>query len=166
MRLDDLDHKILAQLATDGRATFADIGAAIGLSAPAVKRRVDKLVADGVIQGFTVRVEPDAVGVGTEAFVELHCRSRTGPAEITAMVSGHPEVVAAYTITGESDALLHLRAGSMAEVEAVIERIRAHPNAERTNSRVVLSRLLGSGSGGTQSLPPEETDQTSLSSGL
>lgn len=139
---DELDSKILAYLATDGRATFAQIGEAVGLSSPAVKRRVDRLVATGVIQGFAAQVDPEALGWGTEAFVELDCRGSTGPADITAMVAEHPEVVAAYTITGESDALLHLRAASIGDLEAVIERIRSHPNAERTNSRVVLSRLV------------------------
>ena len=54
----------------------------------------------------------------------------------------HPEVLAAYTITGDSDALLHLRTAGIQELEAVVERIRLHPNAERTNSRIVLSRLV------------------------
>ena len=142
MQLDDLDHKILAHLAGDGRATFAQVGDAVALSAPAVKRRVDKLRRAGVIRGFTVELDPVALGGGTEAFVELDCRDRTGPAEISAMVGDHPEVVAAYTITGDSDALLHLRADTMADLEHVIERIRDHPNAQRTNSRIVLSRLL------------------------
>lgn len=139
---DEIDRKILASLAADGRATYAEVGEQVGLSSPAVKRRVDRLVTTGVIQGFTALVDPDALGWGTEAFVELGCRGRTGPAEITTMVADHPEVVAAYTITGESDALLHLRAASIGELEAVIERIRSHPNAERTNSRIVLSRLV------------------------
>lgn len=139
---DDIDRKILAYLTTDGRATYAEVGDQVGLSSPAVKRRVDRLVATGVIQGFAAQVDPEALGWGTEAFVELDCRGRTGPTEITAMVAEHPEVVAAYTITGESDALLHLRAASIGELEAVIERIRSHPNAVRTNSRVVLSRLI------------------------
>lgn len=140
--LDDIDRKILACLEVDGRATYAEVGQQVGLSSPAAKRRVDRLLRSGVIQGFTVRVDPEALGRGIEAFVELHCRSRTGPADITAMVADHAEVVAAYTITGESDALLHLRAESIGALEAVVERIRAHPNAERTNSRVVLSRLV------------------------
>lgn len=142
MLRDDLDHKIVALLAENGRATYAEIGQQVGLSTPAVKRRVDRLVETGVIKGFAAVVDPDALGVGTEAFVELHCKNRTDPAEILSMVADHPEVAAAYTITGESDALLHIRTASNRELEAVIERIRAHRNAERTTSRIVLSRLV------------------------
>lgn len=142
LQLDDIDRKILALLEEDGRASFAKLAEQVPLSTPAVKRRVDRLVAGGVIQGFTAVVDPEATGAGTEAFVELACRGHTAPDQIRAMVTGYPEVVAAYTISGEADALLHLRAASIGDLESVIERIRAHPNAERTNSRIVLSRLL------------------------
>jgi DNA-binding Lrp family transcriptional regulator len=139
---DDLDRKILALLVANGRATYAEIGTRVGLSTPAVKRRVDRLTATGVIQGYTALVDPEVLDGGTEAFVELHCRSRTDPEEIRSMVADQPEVVAAYTVTGDADALLHLRTRGIGELESVIERIRAHRNAERTNSQIVLSRLV------------------------
>lgn len=142
MLRDDLDRKIVAQLVDNGRATYAEIGHRVGLSTPAVKRRVDRLVAVGVIRGFTALIDPAALDEGTEAFVELQCRTRTAPTEIRAMVAEHDEVVAAYTITGDGDALLHLRTSGIGALEAAIERIRLHPNAERTNSRIVLSRLV------------------------
>lgn len=142
MLYDDIDRKILAQLTEDGRATFADIAQRIPLSAPAVKRRVDRLVGTGAIRGFTALVDPEALGWATEAFVELQCSSHTAPEEIRQMVAKHAEVVAAYTVSGDADALLHLRAADIPAMEAAIERIRAHPNAMRTNSRIVLSRLI------------------------
>ncbi|HEY8546588.1 MAG TPA: Lrp/AsnC ligand binding domain-containing protein, partial [Acidimicrobiales bacterium] len=58
------------------------------------------------------------------------------------MVADQPAVVAAYTVTGEADALLHIRTRDIGELESVIERIRAHRNAERTTSQIVLSRLV------------------------
>jgi DNA-binding Lrp family transcriptional regulator len=138
---DDLDRKIVASLVENARASYGEIGARVGLSAPAVKRRVDRLLAAGVIRRFTAQLDDEAFGSGTEAFVELFCRSRTNPADIREMVAGLPEVVAAYTVTGEADALLHVKSASPAEVEAVVERVRAHPNAERTKTTIVLSRL-------------------------
>ena len=142
MLRDELDRKIVAELLANGRASYAELGGRVGLSTPAVKRRVDRLVATGVIRGFTALVDPEALEGGTEAFVELHCRSRTDPDEIRSMVADQPEVVAAYTVTGDADALLHVRTRGIRELEAVIERIRAHHNAERTNSQIVLSRLV------------------------
>jgi DNA-binding Lrp family transcriptional regulator len=139
---DELDRQILASLARNGRASFADLGAEVGLSAPAAKRRVDRLVADGVIRRFSVVIDDDAVGAGTEAFVELTCRSRTNPADIAEMVGDQPDVVAAYTVTGDADALLHIKTTSPASLEAIVERVRAHQNAERTKTTIVLSRVV------------------------
>ncbi|HYL52226.1 MAG TPA: Lrp/AsnC family transcriptional regulator [Acidimicrobiia bacterium] len=142
MLRDDLDRQIIAQLALNARASYGQIGNTVGLSAPAVKRRVDRLLADGVITGFTAVVDDEAIGATTEAFVELYCRSRTNPADIAEMVSGLPDVVEAYTVTGEPDALLHVKTASPAELEAIVEQVRAHQNAERTKTTIVLSRIV------------------------
>jgi DNA-binding Lrp family transcriptional regulator len=138
---DDLDRQILAALGENARASFGALGEQVGLSAPAVKRRVDRLVDDGVIRAFTVVVDDEAVGAGTEAFVELYCRSRTNPNDIREMVAGLPAIVEAYTVTGEADALLHIKTASPGELEAVVEQVRAHQNAERTKTTIVLSRV-------------------------
>jgi DNA-binding Lrp family transcriptional regulator len=138
---DEIDRKILASLGENARASYAEIGTAVGLSAPAVKRRVDRLVASGVIRGFTVVLDDDATGTTTEAFVELSCRSRTNPADIRDMLAGLAGIVDAYTVTGDADALLHIKTESPAQLEAIVEQVRAQPNAERTKTVIVLSRL-------------------------
>jgi len=139
---DELDRQIVALLADNARASFSAIGERVGLSAPAVKRRVDRLEAAGVVRGYTVVLDAGAVGAGTEAFVELWCRDRTSPSDIVGIVRDAPQVVAAYTVSGDADALLHIRTGGIAELESVLERVHAHPNTERTRSAIVLSRLL------------------------
>ncbi|MCW2862180.1 MAG: transcriptional regulator, AsnC family [Actinoallomurus sp.] len=115
----------------------------MGLSAPAVKRRVDRMRHDGVITGYAAVVEPAALGWTTEAFVELFCVGRTSPAEIYASIRRHPEVVAAYTVTGEANALVHLRAHDIQGLEEALERLRNEPNIVQTKTSIVLSRLLG-----------------------
>lgn len=140
--MDKLDERIVAALSADARTSFAVIGTEIGLSATAVKRRVDRLRADGVIRKFTVQLDPDALGQTTEAFVEVYCRERTSPADILAAVRKLPEVVAAYTVTGDPDALVHLRTSSMRHLEEALERLRREPGVLRSRSTVVLSTLL------------------------
>ncbi len=142
MELDDIDQRIVAALRDDARASFAEIGSVVGLSAPAVKRRVDKLRAAGVITGFTAVVEPSALGWTTEGYVELYCQGRTAPAVIAEAVSRHPEVVDACTISGDADALIHVVAADMRHFEEVLERIGAEKFVVRTKSVLVLSRLL------------------------
>ena len=140
--MDDLDARIVAALLKNGRASYTVIGDEVGLSAPAVKRRVDRLRTAGAIIGFSARVDPAAMGWSTEAYVELFCGGRTSPDEIAAAVRRYPEVVDACTVTGEADALLHIRAADVRHFEGVMERIRAEPFVVRTRSVIVLSRLV------------------------
>jgi DNA-binding Lrp family transcriptional regulator len=148
LRLDDLDRRIVACLLEDARLSFSQIGGQVGLSAPAVKRRVDRMRHDGVITGYAAVVDPAALGWTTEAFVELFCAGRTSPAEIYASIRRHPEVVAAYTVTGEANALVHLRAHDIQGLEEALERLRNEPNIVQTKTSIVLSRLLGRPTGG------------------
>jgi len=144
LQIDDVDQRIIASLVADARASYADIGARVSLSAPAVKRRVDRLRAAGVIRGFTAVIDPAAVGWTTEAFVELFCAGRTTPAQIAVAVRRLPEVVGAYTVSGEADALVHLRAADIAHMENALERLRAQTFVTSTRSTIVLSRLVDS----------------------
>ncbi|MGW4247558.1 Lrp/AsnC family transcriptional regulator [Nocardia sp. NPDC004722] len=140
--MDDLDRRILAHLLDHARASFQEIGAAIGLSAPAVKRRVDKMVAGGQITGFTAVVNPAALGWRTEAYVEVFYRDNISPAELRRSLEPIPQIVGVWTIAGEADALVHVMATDMAEIEATVERIRENARVGRTRSNIVMSRLL------------------------
>jgi DNA-binding Lrp family transcriptional regulator len=140
--VDELDKRIVAALVADARATYAEVGLLVGLSAPAVKRRVDRLLASGAITGFAAQVDPSALGWTTEAYVEIFCRGRTSPADIAATVAKYPEITDACTVTGEADALLHIRASDVRHFEQVVERIGAEPLVVRTRSVIVLSRLV------------------------
>ena len=117
LRVDAIDQRIVSRLVTDARSSYAEIGKVVGLSAPAVKRRVDRLLDTGVLRGFTAVVDPEALGWGTEAFVEVHCRGNVSPDRIRRRLEPLSEVVAAYTVSGAADAIVHLRAGSIHHLE-------------------------------------------------
>jgi DNA-binding Lrp family transcriptional regulator len=139
---DEIDRAIIDLLAQDARRSFNDIGDRVGLSAPAVKRRVDRLEETGVILGYTARIDRNAEGQVTETFVELYCSGRTSPAEIRAIVEPLDQVIEAFTVSGEADALLMLRTRDIAELEEVLERIRNNRHVDRTKTIIVLSRLV------------------------
>ncbi|MFH8679345.1 Lrp/AsnC family transcriptional regulator [Streptomyces lydicus] len=139
---DELDRKIVAALIDNGRASFAEIGTAVGLSSTAVKRRVDRLRETNVITGFTATVRPAALGWLTEAYVEVYCDSAAPPRRLAEVVRNHPEIAAAMTVTGGADALLHVRATDVEHFEEVLERIRTEPFIRKTISYMVLSHLL------------------------
>ncbi|GLU48393.1 Lrp/AsnC family transcriptional regulator [Nocardiopsis ansamitocini] len=142
MRLDPLDEQIIAILTKDGRASFATIGDRVGLSASATKRRVDRLTATGAITGFTAIVDPSALGWGTEAYVELHCKGQPKPETLAADLEGIPEVVAASTVTGEAHALLRVRAGDVRQFEQILQRLSGLRYVSYTKTTMVLSALL------------------------
>jgi DNA-binding Lrp family transcriptional regulator len=142
VRLDDLDRKILDQLERDGRATLADVGAAVGLSASAVKRRVDRLHDTGVIIGYTAVVDPQALGDRLEAFIELYCADSVAPNDLLAAVAGLPSVVAAHTVAGDADAVVRVRVEGIEELERTIEQFRRDPRVMRTRTMVALSTLV------------------------
>ena len=140
--MDDIDRKIVALLRTDARRSFQDIGTHVSLSAPAVKRRVDRLVADRVIRAFTVQVDPVVDGLATEAYVELFCRGTVAPEELRRILSAVPEVQDAATVTGDADAIVHVRSRDIPSLEDALERIRVAPTVDHTRSAIVLSRLV------------------------
>ena len=140
--MDNLDHGIINLLRRNARAGYGDIGEVIGLSASAVKRRVDRLVADKVIRGFTIQVDPIIDGLGTEAYVELFCRGTVSPADLRRILSDVPEVVDAGTVTGSADAIVHMRSRDIPSLELALERVRLAPNVDHTRSAIVLSKLI------------------------
>jgi DNA-binding Lrp family transcriptional regulator len=140
--MDAIDSQIIALMRENSRRSFQDIGKQVSLSAPAVKRRVDRLESAGVISGYTAVVDPAAMGWGTHAFVALFCEGRMSAGEVRDSVEHHPEVVAAYTVAGEASAILHVRAEDTAHLEAALERIRDAPGVVRTQTQVVLSTLF------------------------
>jgi DNA-binding Lrp family transcriptional regulator len=140
--MDGIDRRIVALLRENARRSFKDIGGHVHLTAPAVKRRVDRLEREGVIRGYTATVEPTAFGWHSHAFVELFCEGRMSGGEVSAAVSKHPEVEGAYTIAGSPSAILHVRATDTQHLEQALERIRETPGVNRTQTQVVLSTLF------------------------
>jgi DNA-binding Lrp family transcriptional regulator len=142
LRMDAIDRQIVALLRQDARRSFQSIGQQVSLSAPAVKRRVDRLEAEGVLRGYTALVDPGRFGWGTHAFVALFCEGRMAAAEVKAALEHHPEVEAAYTVAGEASAMVHVRARDTSHLEEALERIRDHEGVTRTQTQIVLSTLF------------------------
>ena len=140
--MDEIDQQIVALLRDNARRSFQDIGGRVSLSAPAIKRRVDRLQADGVIKAYAAVVDPAAMGWHTHAFVGLYCEGRMSAGEVRAAVAGHPEVVAAYTVAGDASAILLVRAESTVHLEGLLERLRENPAIRRSRTAVVLSTLI------------------------
>jgi Lrp/AsnC family transcriptional regulator, leucine-responsive regulatory protein len=126
----------------DGRRTYDDIGRRVSLSAPSVKRRVDRLRASGALEGFTAVLDHGALGWGTEALVELFFQPGTQLEDVGRILREHPEVVEAWSITGDADAIARVRTEDNEGLERLIMDLQRNGMVLRTRSQVVMSRLV------------------------
>lgn len=136
--IDFIDRAILDHLAANARATFGVIGKQVGLSAPAVKRRIDRLEQRGVILGYTVVLDHSLLERPLEAFIELRF---TGDARVDAIASigeGIPQVQAVFTMAGDPDALVWLRVSDVHDLKRVIDRLRSTGHVAGTKTMMVL----------------------------
>ena len=140
--IDDLNHRILRALLRDGRSTYAEIGDEVGLSVSATKRRIDRLVRDGAIRGFTAVVEPQAMGWDIEAVVQLYTNGTVPFATMRDDLDDITEIVEAFTVAGAADAMLRVVAGDVPHLERVISRLRGLPYVQQTDTTMLLSVLV------------------------
>jgi Lrp/AsnC family leucine-responsive transcriptional regulator len=136
--VDNTDHEILAILARDARSTYGDIGRVVGLSAPAVKRRVDRLVDGGVILGYTTRLDHLKLGRPLEAFCELRFVGKTRVDAIANIADDIPEVEEIFTIAGDPDALAWMRVKDVHDLKRVIDLLRGSGIVTGTKTLMVL----------------------------
>ena len=136
--LDGTDRTILDLLAENARRTLGDIGGRVGLSAPAVKRRIDRLEAAGVILGYTTRVDHAKLGRPLEAFTELRFSGDARVDAIAAIADEIAEVQAVFTIAGDPDALAWIRVSDVHELKRVIDRLRNSGDVIGTKTLIVL----------------------------
>jgi DNA-binding Lrp family transcriptional regulator len=149
--LDDIDKRIIALLMENARRSYDDIGNHVSLSAPAVKRRIDRLRASGAVRGFTAVIDHAALGARTEALVELFYAPGTLLDNVARTLDGHPEVVEAWSVTGEPDAIARVRTQDNADLERLIMDLQKDGLVVRTRSQVILSDLVARSADRSQS---------------
>ncbi|HVB01188.1 MAG TPA: Lrp/AsnC family transcriptional regulator [Acidimicrobiales bacterium] len=142
--IDAIDHQILELLRTNARRTFGDIGKRVGLSAPAVKRRIDRLEDSSIIRGYTTVVDDGKLGRPLEAFAELRFAGSTRVDDIESIASDVPEIRALFTIAGDPDALAWIRVRDVQDLKRVIDRLRNSGRITGTKTMMVLGSSIRS----------------------
>jgi Lrp/AsnC family leucine-responsive transcriptional regulator len=118
---DAVDLRILHELCADPRAAMSSIGRRVGMSAPAVTERVQRMQDKGIIRGYRVDVDPAAIGFPIAAWV----RVRPGPGQLTKIAElarELPEVVECHRITGEDCFLMKVHVSAVDALETVLDR--------------------------------------------
>ena len=130
--LDHVDLELVRLLRANARSTLGELGAGVNLSAPAVKRRIDRLERSGVILGYSAIVDHAQLGRPLQAFSELRFDGTFGVDEIAGISHGIPEVEAVYTTAGDPDALALLRVRDVEDLKRVIDILRRRGAATKT----------------------------------
>ena len=146
--MDEVDSRLLAALQADATLTAQDLGERLNLSPSQAARRRQRLEAAGTITGYSARIAPSAVGLQVQAFVQVQMATHAPePARAFAsLISTLPEVVSAWTMTGEADYLLRVWCADLAGLNRLIQhRLLPHPSVARVQSQIVLDQMKPDG---------------------
>jgi DNA-binding Lrp family transcriptional regulator len=144
MSLDPLDLRLLALLQEDASLSNAELGERIGLSASQCSRRRAGLEAAGYIRAYRADLDARKLGYGIEAFtrVTLSKHSDATAEDFAHFLEGLAEVLAAHSVAGDTDYLLHVRVRSLDELgEFVLKRLLPHPHVHQVRSEIVLKTI-------------------------
>ena len=139
--LDELDRKILDLLTQNARYTYSELGERLGLSRVAIKNRMDALEERGIIEGYTVIVNPQKLGSAVSCYYELEARPDVLP-EILRRLEACPTVTQIYRVTGECCLHIHAVAADQEELERLMNEVLDRlPGVEKLTTREILSRV-------------------------
>lgn len=136
--LDEIDRRILRELESDGRLSGRALAERVTISRANAYARFERLVADGVITGFTARVDPLKVGLTTSAYVAMTVRQNSWR-DLQAALRAIPEVRHMALVGGEFDAMLLVRAeDNNALRRVVLEQLQTIPGVLSTKTFLIF----------------------------
>jgi DNA-binding Lrp family transcriptional regulator len=135
--MDSLDLQLIGLLRTDARASVATLAGKLGVSRGTVTNRIKRLEDDGLIVGYTVRLRPDAQPNQITAWMSIAVEGNQTRAVIATLL-GEPGVAQLHDTNGRWDLLAGLRAGTLAELAEVLERVRLIKGIGATETSIHL----------------------------
>ncbi|TFV52667.1 Lrp/AsnC family transcriptional regulator [Blastococcus sp. TF02A-35] len=139
--LTDLDRRLLSALREDGRTPVAELARRLGVTRATVTSRIDRLVAEGVIIGFTVRVRDEAETGGVRAVSLIEVEGRTTD-QVIDRLRGFPEIEALHSTNGAWDLVAETRTSDLAEFDRLLGRIRSVPGVLNSETSLLLTSVL------------------------
>ncbi|MCE8515406.1 Lrp/AsnC family transcriptional regulator [Ruegeria pomeroyi] len=143
--MDQIDHRIVRALQRDGRMTISDLADKVGLSPTPCARRLERLQRDGVITGYSARVDPAKLGLGVSVFVsvELERQERAAVDAFERAIRTCDEVMECYLMTGSRDILLRVLVADLAAFDAFLEnRLMQIPGIRNLRSNFALRTMV------------------------
>ena len=138
--LDSLNSRILEELQQDARVSVAELGRRVGLSAPAVAERLQRLESAGVVRRYTADIDPRALGYALSAVLRIRPAPRQ-LAKVAELARRTPQIVECHRVTGEDCFYMKLHVRSVEHLEEVIDRFT--PYGQTTTSIIQSSPVPG-----------------------
>jgi DNA-binding Lrp family transcriptional regulator len=138
LAMDDLDQRLITMLRHDARLSVSDLAQALGVSRATVRARMDRLERTGDIVGYTVVLRADAVSMPVRGLTLIQVEGRMADRVVDAL-AGFPEVGAVHTTNGKWDLIVELATGSLADLDAVLRRIRLIPGITSSETNLLLA---------------------------
>lgn len=145
MQFDAFDRKIIAALADNGRLSTVEVAARVGLSPSACTRRIQSLEAAGVITGYRATVDPQVLGLGITAFVEITLERQNDDTlrAFEKSLAGCANVLTCHLMSGASDYLVQIVARDLADFERLHANVLGHlPGVARIESKFSLRKAI------------------------
>lgn len=146
--LDEIDLRLLTALQRNAHLTAQELGDHLNLSPSQAGRRRQRLEADGYIRGYTARLDPLKLGLNVQGFVQVHLGTH-GPEHSRSfgqLLATRPEIVSAWTMTGDADYLLRVYCEDLPSLNRLIhEVLLPHPAVSRVHSQIVMDQLKRDG---------------------
>jgi Lrp/AsnC family leucine-responsive transcriptional regulator len=142
--MDSIDRKILKVLQANARASLQEVGQAVGLSPSPCWGRIRKLEEAGVIEGYTVRLNPQALGLHDTVLVQVTLDSHSDNTleKFGETLAAIPEVMEAYLVSGDYDYLLRIAVRDTRDYERLLrERLYKIKGIRHSKSSFVLRTL-------------------------
>lgn len=135
--LDPTDQRILAELEANARIAWAELGRRVGLTAPAVRQRVQRMERNGTITGYHAQLAPVEMGRPIDALIRIATTSHERQTRLTAYVRERPEIVECHNLTGEDSFACRVQVASMPELDQITTSLSRF-------GRTTTSLVLGS----------------------
>jgi DNA-binding Lrp family transcriptional regulator len=139
------DRRLLALIQKDATLTAQALGEALNLSASQAARRRQRLEAAGIVRATRAMLDPQKVGLGVQAFIQVVMATHTeaNARDFAALTQRQPEIVGAWTLTGEADYLLRVYCTDLDALNRLVQAVLLpHPAVSRVQRQIVIDRII------------------------
>jgi len=141
LNIDEIDRRILARLQENARVSLAEVARSINMAPSAVHERLRKLEAAGVVQGYELRLDPKALGLGLTCFISVRTEETVGSTETGSFLAQLPQVQEVHFTAGYDCYLLKVRVEDTEALGQLLRTIGLNKSVRDTRTTIVLTTV-------------------------